>query len=420
MKMKAKIFFDKGVYLYTEKRYVESLNMFEKAIEFQPLYIEAYNNKGLALDQLKKHEEALKIFDKALEINPKSASAHNNKGSVFHALRRYDEAIFCFEKALEIDSNYDAAKINREASNIYKRVSTIAMIIYYGHIKLQDKIKIYLIDKPLEEQIRFSEAMVIYEKALELRSKHPIQFADENSKDMSFEMIEANILLKEIERLRKEERKLKKQKKAKDKNLNNEEEVKHNSNLNLSENKKQINNNYNTKETNHKQTIITENLNTNNQTLKSNKNKCSEKNSNNNEGKCNDFIDDKKVEVNSSNKKQDMTLDEVINFINDENEDKKTIKKSKKKKKNKTIEINEKHSNEKIYSNKNRNNCLENKNNKGTYHKNRLDDSFSLESFLDDFVESFKKSLNQNSMHAESCIKIKPTFTKTWLDNLAD
>jgi tetratricopeptide (TPR) repeat protein len=48
-------------------------------------------------------DEAIKCYDKALEIDPKYANAWNNKGIFFNNLGRKDEALKAYEKALEID-----------------------------------------------------------------------------------------------------------------------------------------------------------------------------------------------------------------------------------------------------------------------------------------------------------------------------
>ena len=51
----------------------ESIEMFDKALEINPQFAEAYLSKGVALKMLGKHEEALQMFNKAFEINPELA-----------------------------------------------------------------------------------------------------------------------------------------------------------------------------------------------------------------------------------------------------------------------------------------------------------------------------------------------------------
>lgn len=426
--MKAQSYFDKGVTFYTQKKYEDSVKMFSKAIELKSNYIEAYNNKGLALDQLKKHKEALQMYDKALEINPNSASSYNNKGSIYHAIRNYEEAIKCYDKALEIDPNYNDPKINREASKFYMRVTKIALIIFEGHFKLQENQAQYLKGKTLEEQIKFTEAMILYEKSLQLRVQYPLQFLnDNNSKDNSFEIIEAKVLLRELERLKKEDKKLKKQKKVKEKALKMEYDKFDIGNPNSEnvENKVEINQ-------------FKEKLVSDNNIIQNYAEQNSEGVNNNeeNDKKCDTISKhgdekSKKNEIkhninnylgnNLKAKKDEMTLDEMLDYIMVENVNKKN-KKSKKKKKNKNFESLE---SQKISETPKQNvierqekdqiSDLETKLN--SLEINDRDDEASILIF-DDFVENFKKSLNQNSKHAETSIKIKPIFTKDWLESL--
>ena len=44
--------------------------MYEKAIEFNPFYLKAYNNKGNIHRELKDFDEAIKCFEKTLQIDP--------------------------------------------------------------------------------------------------------------------------------------------------------------------------------------------------------------------------------------------------------------------------------------------------------------------------------------------------------------
>lgn len=59
------------------------------------------SNKGVALDNLDRTDEALDCYDKALNINPRYADAWYNKGTALYNLGRADEAILAFQKFVE-------------------------------------------------------------------------------------------------------------------------------------------------------------------------------------------------------------------------------------------------------------------------------------------------------------------------------
>ena len=81
----------------------ESIKMFDKALEINPEFAEAYLSKGAALGQLGQIEESIIMFDKVIEINPQFAKAYHNKGVALKMLGKHEEALQMFNKANEID-----------------------------------------------------------------------------------------------------------------------------------------------------------------------------------------------------------------------------------------------------------------------------------------------------------------------------
>jgi tetratricopeptide (TPR) repeat protein len=71
---------------------------YDKAIEIQPGYVDAWFNKGVVFDDLEKYEDAIICYDKAIEIQPGYVDAWLNKGIALSSLKKYDEAIICYDK----------------------------------------------------------------------------------------------------------------------------------------------------------------------------------------------------------------------------------------------------------------------------------------------------------------------------------
>lgn len=113
--------------------YDQAIDSYNKAIEFDPDYFEAWNNKGVAYMDRDKYgdkrydyerakecfETAIKCFDKALEYDKKNtlsekdyADIYNNLGVCYYELQDYDEAMKCFAKALEIDNSFSLSEDN--------------------------------------------------------------------------------------------------------------------------------------------------------------------------------------------------------------------------------------------------------------------------------------------------------------------
>ncbi|MFQ5884781.1 MAG: tetratricopeptide repeat protein, partial [Thermoplasmata archaeon] len=56
-------------------RFEDAVINFDKAIDLDEKYSEAWYNRGLALEALKRYEEAVGSYDRALKINPQDRMA---------------------------------------------------------------------------------------------------------------------------------------------------------------------------------------------------------------------------------------------------------------------------------------------------------------------------------------------------------
>jgi tetratricopeptide (TPR) repeat protein len=87
------------------KDYWGFIKSFEKAIELNPTYHQAYNEIGLALFTLRKYEKALEYFNKSLELLPNNCAALNNRGLCHHELRNLSAATTDFYEAIKEDES---------------------------------------------------------------------------------------------------------------------------------------------------------------------------------------------------------------------------------------------------------------------------------------------------------------------------
>ena len=97
---------NKGAALYYQGKYDEAIQAYNKALEINPQFADAWSSKGNALNSLSKYDEAIQACDKAIEINPQFAEAWNNKGAALYYQGKYDEAIQAYDKAIEINPQF--------------------------------------------------------------------------------------------------------------------------------------------------------------------------------------------------------------------------------------------------------------------------------------------------------------------------
>lgn len=69
-------------------RYEDAIKYYNKALQINPRYENAWYNKGAALYGIGKYNEAMECFDKTLEINPRNEFAIESKEIVLSLLRR--------------------------------------------------------------------------------------------------------------------------------------------------------------------------------------------------------------------------------------------------------------------------------------------------------------------------------------------
>lgn len=118
-----------------------SEKLWREVIELTPTDVKAHNNLGVTLLRGQRYEEAEQLFRKAIEIDPSFVVGFSNLGlTLFRGLRRNDEAEVAFRRAIELDP---------------KAVGSLNDLVHL-----------------LRSVGRYSEALQVAEKGLELEPQH--------------------------------------------------------------------------------------------------------------------------------------------------------------------------------------------------------------------------------------------------------
>jgi tetratricopeptide (TPR) repeat protein len=114
---------------YSEKKqYRMAKKYYQKAIQIEPMYSDAYFNKGITYTEQGKMKKAIKFYNKAIKLNPSDARLFNNRGYVHHETRKYYNAVRDFSYAIELNPRNAKAYNNRG-------VAYSAMGQYYNAIE---------------------------------------------------------------------------------------------------------------------------------------------------------------------------------------------------------------------------------------------------------------------------------------------
>lgn len=100
-----KDYFQKGSSLFQQSNFTEAIIQFDKAINLNPNYTEAYGDRGASKANLGQYEEAIADYQKAEELGLKTSILYSNWGFAYYQLKQSENAQTYLEKALEIDPN---------------------------------------------------------------------------------------------------------------------------------------------------------------------------------------------------------------------------------------------------------------------------------------------------------------------------
>ncbi len=82
----------KGRELFLSKDYDSAIEQFNKVIEMDEKFVEAYKIRGNCYLALKKNDEAVKDFSKAIEIDPSNRGAFLNRSLAYKAMGKLPQA----------------------------------------------------------------------------------------------------------------------------------------------------------------------------------------------------------------------------------------------------------------------------------------------------------------------------------------
>ncbi|MEP7149815.1 MAG: trypsin-like peptidase domain-containing protein [Acidobacteriota bacterium] len=131
----AERFYSQGVAQLSRDDYARALQFFERAVELDSNYPEAWYQAGFCYGVLNRHQDALKASRQAARLRPEWAEAYVNIGASSYALGQYKDAVDAYRQALRIEDNADTQyslgltlnKLNRTDEEVlaYRRAIVI-------------------------------------------------------------------------------------------------------------------------------------------------------------------------------------------------------------------------------------------------------------------------------------------------------
>jgi tetratricopeptide (TPR) repeat protein len=158
--------YSQGLAQLSRDDYARALPYFEKAVETDPNYAEAWYQAGYCYGTLGRHADALKASRQAAKLRPEWAATYVNIGASSYALGQYKDAVDAYKQALRLDENNSdtqyslgltLGKMNRTDEEIlaYRR----AISIKPDHANAMEKLGLALF-----KQRRYGEAAGIFDQ----------------------------------------------------------------------------------------------------------------------------------------------------------------------------------------------------------------------------------------------------------------
>ncbi len=115
-RFKVRFAFQTGNELLQQKSFAEAIVEYNRLLNINSNYFQAWTNRGYALAGLKKYEEMGESCSTATIIDPTAVYAWNCRGEALHNLQRYPEAIAAFDKAIALNKTDSIFLINKSES----------------------------------------------------------------------------------------------------------------------------------------------------------------------------------------------------------------------------------------------------------------------------------------------------------------
>jgi tetratricopeptide (TPR) repeat protein len=94
---------NQGIAFGKDGKHDRAIASFDKALEINPRYADAYYNRGFAYAIGKgQYDRAISDFNKAIEINPRCAEAYGARGIAYNAIGQLDKACSDWKRACEL------------------------------------------------------------------------------------------------------------------------------------------------------------------------------------------------------------------------------------------------------------------------------------------------------------------------------
>jgi tetratricopeptide (TPR) repeat protein len=162
----AHFYFKKGTDEQTVKRYLLSSKYFDKAIQFDPNYAEAYIENGRVNNEMRKIFIAQSHFEKAYQLQPDNQVTIQELGSLYFNNRQFQKAIYLAQKCKSCpEADRIIGMSSYQIEDYAKAITSLQNVLAKNP---NDAEATYTLGRSYLEIEDFKNAIMQYQKALTL------------------------------------------------------------------------------------------------------------------------------------------------------------------------------------------------------------------------------------------------------------
>jgi Tfp pilus assembly protein PilF len=158
--------------------YNKAIEYYQKAIEIDDAYFDAYYNLGLAFSLILDFDKAIEYYNKAITLNDTIADTFFSLGFIYMEKQDYDKAIEMFNKGIIIDDTNEDVFFSLGFAYAEKQDSDKAIEMIKKGIKLKPNSPeaLYFLGLLYQDKDNFTYAMLYVKKAAQLGDTSAQQF----------------------------------------------------------------------------------------------------------------------------------------------------------------------------------------------------------------------------------------------------
>jgi tetratricopeptide (TPR) repeat protein len=168
-------FYNKGTTNLLNNQYETAISNFNKAIELNKKFYEAYLNRGIAKIELKEYLGAENDYKIAIGIRPTFAGTYYNLGILKNLTNDKLGAINAYTQAIKYNNNYDSAYVNRAVIKNFLKDYKGAIEDFTKALKINPRFNDLYYNRGIAKRNSndFKGAIEDYTKAIELKPNDP-------------------------------------------------------------------------------------------------------------------------------------------------------------------------------------------------------------------------------------------------------